>query len=153
MRSRILERLGRARVCHNHRQGRQPVCAAGRSVQLALMGRIGNTGGDALRRTGQVRMLAVAFAALLVGCNDRLKIESFTVNPDGSFVYVAQTNTVMTPNDDGEAEQIRRDWLAEELREHDLCAPGYVIETRRLAPAPEQPDSNAHDIVYTGRCL
>ena len=74
-------------------------------------------------------------------------------DPAGTFVFSAQTNTVMTPNDDGEAERIRRDWLAEELNAHGMCSAGYVVEIRQLLDPPDAPSSNAHDVVYTGRCL
>lgn len=101
-----------------------------------------------------MRALPLAFLVLLVlGCNDRLRVESFAVNPNGTFIFTAQTNTVMTPNDDGEAEQIRRDWLAETLAANGMCGVGYVVETRRLAEPPNAPSTNTHDVVYTGRCL
>ena len=103
-----------------------------------------------------MRSLAFACLALLGGCiigNDPLRVESFVANSPESFVFIAQTNTVMTPNDDGEAERIRRDWLAEELSAHAMCGRGYVVETRRLAEPPAPPETNAHDVVYTGRCL
>lgn len=100
-----------------------------------------------------MRTIVLASLLVLSGCNDRLRVDSFSVNPDGIFVYTAQTNTVMTENADGEAEQIRRDWLAEELSERDMCPLGYVVEIRQLVSAPEPPPNNAHDVVYTGRCL
>jgi hypothetical protein len=109
-----------------------------------------------LGETKLVRALALACLASLSGCiigNEPLRIESFTVEPAGNFIYSAQTNTVMTPNDDGEAEQIRRDWLAQDLATNGLCPAGYFIETRRLVNPPEMPFSNAHDVVYTGHCL
>jgi len=34
----------------------------------------------------------------------------------------------MTANDDGAAEQIRRDWLAEALTAHGMCAAGKTME-------------------------
>ena len=100
----------------------------------------------------------LAFAGLFVlvllgGCNDKARVVSFTVDPAGTFVFTSQTNTVMTENDDGEAEQIRRDWLADELDARGMCGAGYFIETRRLVEPPDAPSSNAHDIVYSGRCL
>ena len=90
---------------------------------------------------------------LLGGCNDQLKVVSFDADPAGTFVFTTQTNTVMTENDDGEAEQIRRDWLADELDARGMCAAGYFIEIRRLVEPPDTPSSNAHDVVYAGRCL
>ena len=51
------------------------------------------------------------------------------------------------------AEQIRRDWLAEALTAHGMCAAGYVVETRRLVQPWQGPFGNGGDIVYTGRCL
>lgn len=103
-----------------------------------------------------MRMLAFAGLALLIslgGCNDQLRVVSFTADPAGTFVFTAQTNTVMTPNDDGEAEKIRRDWLADELNARGMCSAGYFVEIRRLVEPPDTPSSNAHDVVYSGRCL
>jgi hypothetical protein len=100
-----------------------------------------------------MRALTIVCLVLLGGCNDRLRVDSFAGNPDGTFIYGVRTNTVMTENDDGEAEQIRRGWLAEEVTENRMCPTGYVVEIRRLLPAPEPPPSNAHDVLYTGRCL
>ena len=99
-----------------------------------------------------MRMLAFAGLVLLGGCNDRLRVVSFEADPAGTFVFTAQTNTVMTENEDGEAEQIRRDWLADELNARGMCSAGYFVEIRRLEP-PDAPSSNAHDVVYSGRCL
>lgn len=108
-----------------------------------------------------MRVPALACLALLGGCilggcivdNDRVRVESFAADPAGTFVFAAQTNTVMTANDDGEAERIRRDWLAEELGAHGMCGAGYVVEIRRLVEPPDAPASNAHNVVYEGRCL
>ena len=103
-----------------------------------------------------MRVLALACVFSLAGCiidNDPLRVESFAADATGGFTYGALTNTVMTANDDGEAEQIRRDWLAEELAAYGMCGGGYVVETRRLMEPPNSPFSNAHEVVYTGRCL
>ena len=109
-----------------------------------------------VRRIDTVRMLAFAGFVLLGGCiidNDHVRVVSFEADPTGTFVFTAQTNTVMTENDDGEAEQIRRDWLADELNARGMCAAGYFVEIRRLVEPPDAPSSNAHDVVYSGRCL
>jgi len=103
-----------------------------------------------------MRAPALACLLLLSGCiidNDRVRVVSFETDSAGTFVFTAQTNTVMTPNDDGEAERIRRDWLAEELGAHGMCGSGYVVEIRRLVEPPDAPSTNAHDVVYSGRCL
>jgi hypothetical protein len=103
-----------------------------------------------------MRALALTCFVLLAGCIidiDRIRVENFVSDPAGTFVFTAQTNTVMTANDDGEAEQIRRGWLAEELTARGMCNAGYVIETRQLVEPPDAPSSNAHDVVYSGRCL
>jgi hypothetical protein len=103
-----------------------------------------------------MRALALACLVALTGCiidNDRVRIESFTADTPATFTYSAATNTVMTENDDGEAEKIRRDWLAEALSAHTMCNTGYVVETRRFVQPAEGPFANGGDIVYTGRCL
>ena len=103
-----------------------------------------------------MRMLTFAglvLAVLLGGCNDKVRVVNFTAEPSGTFVFTARTNTVMKENDDGEAEQIRRDWLADELNARQMCAAGYFIEIRQLVEPPDAPSSNEHDVVYTGRCL
>jgi len=108
------------------------------------------------RRINPVRILAFAGLVSLGGCiidNDPVRVDSFVADPSGTFVFAAQTNTVMTPNDDGEAERIRFGWLAEQLIDHGMCGAGYVIEIRRLVDSPDTPPGNAHDVVYTGRCL
>ncbi len=116
-------------------------------------------------------LLPLAFAALS-GCidNDRVRVQSFLPGPAGTFTYSARTNTVMSANDDGAAEQIRRGWLADTLRANGMCNGGYVIYQRELvvppqrpalgpaAPTPQNPYpslafGNTGDVVYTGACL
>jgi hypothetical protein len=126
-------------------------------------------------------MRVLAFACLvssvslasLSGCNDTLRVQSFSAGGNGSFTYNAGTNTVMTANDDGAAEQIRRDWLAETLEAQGMCRGGYVVYQRRLVIPPQAvalagtPGSvvpplaptapayfgNGGDVVYNGSCL
>ena len=103
-----------------------------------------------------MRALVAPFLLVLAGCiidNDRVRVESFTADTPDAFTYSAHTNTVMTENDDGAAEQIRRGWLAEALAANGMCGVGYVIETRRFVQPWEGPFGNGGDIVYTGRCL
>ena len=103
-----------------------------------------------------MRMLAFAGLGLLLlvgACNDHVRVVSFEADPAGTFVFTAQTNTVMTENADGEAENIRRDWLGDELNARGMCAAGYFVEIRRLVEPPDAPSGNAHDVVYSGRCL
>jgi hypothetical protein len=103
-----------------------------------------------------MRVLFILLLAAMTGCiidNDQVRVDSFTSEKPGTFTYSAQTNTVMTENDDGAAEQIRRDWLAEALAANGMCGAGYVIETRRFEQPSGGPFGNGGDIVYTGRCL
>jgi hypothetical protein len=103
-----------------------------------------------------LRTLVFTVVAALAGCiidNDPLRVESFSADTQTTFTYEAWTNTVMTANDDGAAEQIRRDWLAEALVAHQMCELGYVVETRRFVQPWDGPFGNGGDIVYTGRCL
>jgi hypothetical protein len=109
-----------------------------------------------IRKSNQMRALVLACLAVLAGCiidNDRVRVDNFTADTPATFTYDAWTNTVMTANDDGEAEQIRRDWLAEALTANGMCAAGYVVETRRFEQPWDGPFGKGGDIVYTGRCL
>jgi hypothetical protein len=103
-----------------------------------------------------MRASVLACLLLLAGCiidNDRVRVESFTADSPYTFTYGAQTNTVMTANDDGAAERIRREWLAEALTAHAMCGTGYAIETRRFVQPSDELFGNGGDVVYTGRCL
>jgi hypothetical protein len=103
-----------------------------------------------------MRALVLTGLVLLAACiidNDPVRVESFTADTPATFTYGAETNTVMTANDDGEAERIRRDWLAEALNANAMCSAGYVIETRRFAQPWDGLFGNGGDVVYTGRCL
>jgi hypothetical protein len=85
---------------------------------------------------------------------DRTRIESFAPGPNGSFTYGARTNTVMTENDDGEAERLRRIWLAQALAAHAMCPKGYLVDREQIVPRPHrEPFANSNDVVYNGRCL
>jgi len=113
--------------------------------------------------------------ASLGGCidNDQVRVQSFSAGANGRFTYSAGANTVMTPNDDGAAERIRRVWLAQTLEAQGVCRGGYVVYRRRLvvppqstalagtpgsvdpAVAPSAPAyfGNGGDVVYSGSCL
>jgi hypothetical protein len=109
-----------------------------------------------IRKYDPMRALVLTGLVLLAGCiidNDPVRVESFTADTPATFTYGAETNTVMTANDDGEAERIRRDWLAEALNANAMCSAGYVIETRRFAQPWDGLFGNGGDVVYTGRCL
>lgn len=122
----------------------------------------------------RVTVLAPVVLALSVialgGCSDRVRVQSFIPGAGGSFAYSVQTNTVMTPNDDGAAEVIRREWLAQTLGAEGMCNGGYVIYNRQLVVPPQRPalapagytsanaDSaanfgNTGYVVYNGACL
>jgi hypothetical protein len=59
----------------------------------------------------------------------------------------------LTENDDGVAEQLRREWLADAVLAHGMCSDGYVVDTRRFRPNAIGPFGNGGDILYSGRCL
>jgi len=90
---------------------------------------------------------------LLAGCVGSVRHEGFTATSPAAFLYSAHTNTVMTVNDDGEAERLRRQWIADALGTHAMCPNGYAIDTRRFVPDAVGPFANGGDILYTGRCL
>jgi hypothetical protein len=104
-----------------------------------------------------MRPLLLLCLVPLAACVGTDRHEGFTATGPDSFLYSARTSTVMTANDDGVAERIRRDWLAHALKEHAMCADGFVVDTRRLVPGPPTEAgpqfSNGGDIVYTGRCV
>jgi len=103
-----------------------------------------------------MRALALLCLVPLIGCVGTDRHEGFAATGPASFLYSARTSTVMTTNDDGVAERIRRDWLGQALAAHAMCANGYVIDTRRFVPdagtvaGPQF--GNGGDIVYAGRC-
>jgi hypothetical protein len=103
-----------------------------------------------------MRALILLCLVPLAACVGSDRHEGFTATGPNSFFYRAQTSTLMTENDDGEAERIRQGWLAAALKAHAMCANGYVVDTRRLIPAAPTAAgpqfSNGGDIVYSGRC-
>jgi hypothetical protein len=104
-----------------------------------------------------MRVLALLCLIPLVGCVGTDRHEGFAATGPSSFLYSARTSTVMTENDDGVAERIRRDWLAEALAANGMCAAGFVIDTRRFIPNPPTDAgpqfSTGGEIVYAGRCI
>lgn len=92
----------------------------------------------------------------LAACVGSDRHEGFTATGPNSFLYSAQTSTLMTENDDGAAERIRQGWLVQALKAHAMCANGYVVDSRRFVPAgPTDAGpqfSNGGDILYRGRC-
>jgi hypothetical protein len=103
-----------------------------------------------------MRVAAVAFLFFLSACAqwvDPVRVESFAPGPKGTFTYSARTNTVMTANDDGEAEQIRRGWLAKDLAASGSCPRAYAIDSRRFVQGGPGIFANGGDIVYRGHCL
>jgi hypothetical protein len=97
-----------------------------------------------------MRALPLFCLLLLAACAQEARVEGFSATGPGTFLYAARTNTVMTPNDDGAAEQIRRYWIADAVMVNALCLQGYAIETRRFVPDPV---GNSGAILYSGRCI
>ena len=100
-----------------------------------------------------MRALILCCLLPLVGCVGSTRIEGFTASGPGSFLYSAHTNAVMTENDDGTAERMRRDWIADALKAHAMCPEGYAINSRRFVPDAVGVFGNGGDILYAGRCL
>lgn len=92
----------------------------------------------------------LVLAAAVSGCAQQARVEGFAATGPGAFLYEARTNTVMTANDDGAAERIRRSWIADAVMVNALCMRGYVIDTRSYVPDPV---GNGGAIRYAGRCL
>jgi hypothetical protein len=100
-----------------------------------------------------MRPLVLLCLLSLAGCVGSARVEGFAAKSPTAFLYSAHTNTVMTENDDGAAERLRRDWIADAVQAHGMCLAGYVIETRHFFPEAEGPFGNGGDILYSGRCL
>jgi hypothetical protein len=100
-----------------------------------------------------MRPLVLCCLLSLVGCVGSARIEGFGATGPASFLYSARTNTVMTANDDGTAERLRRDWIADALQAHTMCPVGYVVDTRHYVPDAAGPFGNGGEILYAGRCL
>jgi hypothetical protein len=100
-----------------------------------------------------MRALALLCLLSLAGCVGSAREEGFAATGPVSFLYSAHTNTVMTANDDGVAERLRRDWIADAVEAHGMCSEGYVIDTRRFVPDAVGAFANGGNIVYAGRCL
>jgi len=100
-----------------------------------------------------MRALVLICILSLAGCVGSVRHEGFTRTGPGSFLYSAHSNAVMTENDDGTAERLRRDWLADALAAHAMCPVGYVVDTRRFVPDARGPFGNGGDLLYSGRCL
>src|ERR1700745_1501624 len=98
-----------------------------------------------------MRVLALLCLLSLTACLGSVRQEGFTASGPAAFLYSAHTNTVMTENDDGVAERLRRDWIADAVRYHAMCPDGYVIDTRHLVPDAVGPFGNGGDILYSGR--
>src|SRR3954468_18073024 len=92
----------------------------------------------------------LALVVSLAGCAEEARREGFTAVRPRAFLYEARTNTVMTPNDDGDAERIRRSWIADAVMVNALCMQGYVIDTRSFI---RDPVGNGGAIRYAGRCI
>ena len=100
-----------------------------------------------------MRLFVLCCLFSLAGCVGSARIEGFAANGPAAFLYSAQTNAVMTANDDGTAERLRRDWIADALQAHAMCPDGYVVDTRRFVPDAIGLFGNGGDILYIGRCL
>jgi hypothetical protein len=100
-----------------------------------------------------MRLFALLCLLSLAGCVGTARVEGFSATGPASFLYSAHTNTVMTANDDGAAERIRRGWIADALVAHAMCRDGYVIDIRHLVPDADGPFGNGSDVLYAGRCL
>ena len=101
----------------------------------------------------RLRVLALLCVLVLIGCRGTTRYEGFAASGPVAFLYSAHSNTVMTANDDGAAERLRRDWIADAVRSHAMCADGYVVDTRRFVPDAVGPFGNGGDILYAGHCL
>jgi hypothetical protein len=89
----------------------------------------------------------------LIGCANHESAVNLSPRAGGGFIFAVRTNTVMTENDDGNAERIRRVWLADALTSSGTCRSGYVVDTRRFVQPEDSLFANGGDIVYAGRCL
>ena len=83
-----------------------------------------------------MRLFVLCCLVSLSGCVGSARNEGFSANGPNSFLYSARTNTVMTENDDGTAERLRRDWIADALQVR--RAPLFFIGGRQSAQRPQE---------------
>jgi hypothetical protein len=100
-----------------------------------------------------MRVLILLCLLPLVGCVGAARDEGFSATGPQAFLYSTHTNTVLTPNDDGGAERLRREWLVDALGAHGMCPAGYVVDTRRYVPDADGRFASGGEILYSGRCL
>ena len=103
-----------------------------------------------------MRALALILAVVavpLVGCANDVRVVNLTPGAGGNFTFSARTNSVMTENDDGAAERLRRRWIADAVGAHGMCGNGYVVDTRSFMPNADGRFANGGAILYQGRCL
>src|SRR5262249_28858244 len=81
-----------------------------------------------------MRVLALLCLLSLTACLGSVRQEGFAATGPAAFLYSAHTNTVMTENDDGAAERLRRDWMADALGAHAMCGAGDGVQDRRFGP-------------------
>jgi hypothetical protein len=103
-----------------------------------------------------MRALATFLVFFLSACApfvDPVRVDSLAPGSPGTFTYSVKTNTVMTENDDGEAEEIRQSWLAESLSASHSCPRGHAVDDREFVQPGAGIFANGGDIVYRGHCL
>ena len=71
----------------------------------------------------------------LAGCVGSVRDEGFAKTGPGGFLYSAHTNTVMTVNDDGSAERLRRDCPWDRVQTARTIVPHTVEEAYEVADA------------------
>src|SRR5437764_4872498 len=110
--------------------GREPAAKSDAStVRLASRRAMRNRDLELVGRIYTVRMLVFACLVLLGGCNDQLRVVSFEADPAGTFVFTAQTNTVMTGKAAVRADRIRAAGLANDANPRGCALPGSLVES------------------------
>lgn len=100
--------------------------------------------------------MAAALLCVLAGCAtdtsfDRHNLSRVWLSPDGQQLYFDATVSRAYPEDDPEAEQARRSWLADWLKLRKFCTEGHRVASRRAIRADEY-NPMRHHLRYEITC-
>jgi hypothetical protein len=91
----------------------------------------------------------------VLGCAglERAEVSSFYPRGFDAFEFRAATNFFYGPEPDSWAEEVRLQWLANDIENYAMCPRGYEVTSRQAILRYESPLAYpVGDIEYRGRC-